>query len=455
MIGAALRFIREELDAAMREASSRPCSRLTLGPPQASAEATDPGDPGTLRMTLVRVSEEAARPPLHNTNLPEQTPPLLLHLHLLFSIDPSSYEPGLSLLSWVIGRLRDRPVYSRANTPGLPEGIEKLSFSMENLSLAEQDHLWGSLGSRHRPSVAYTVRLIAIPGEGPLALDPDPEEAPAPEGESLATRAEAGARWESLALDPRTERPLRELARHMKLRHTVHERWGFRPIGGPGPGVTALFHGPSGTGKSMAAEVLATELGLSLYRVDLAALISKYIGETEKNLGALLTRAEGFGAILLFDEADALFGEQSSVPDSHDRYANLGVAYLLRRLESYEGLSILCISMEEGLDPELRRRLRHKVPFHAPDQDQRRRIWERVFPARVPREELDPELLSRLRLSGAQIREVALGAAFLAAERGGAVRMRDLRRAALRELERIGRSPTAAELTGWPDEDGE
>ena len=175
----------------------------------------------------------------------------------------------------------------------------------------------------------------------------------------------------------------------MRHRAKVYDEWGFAEQSNRGLGLSALFSGPSGTGKTLAAEILANELRLDLFRIDLSAVVSKYIGETEKNLRRVFDAAEEGGAVLLFDEADALFGKRSEVKDSHDRYANVEVSYLLQRMEAYRGLAILTTNMKEALDPAFLRRLRFVVQFPFPDQAHRAEIWRRIFPAKTPTDELD------------------------------------------------------------------
>jgi SpoVK/Ycf46/Vps4 family AAA+-type ATPase len=229
----------------------------------------------------------------------------------------------------------------------------------------------------------------------------------------------------------------------------VYDAWGFGARSSRGLGVCALFAGPSGTGKTLAAEVLANDLRLDLYRIDLSQVVSKYIGETEKNLGAVFEAAERGGAILLFDEADALFGKRSSVKDSHDRYANIEVSYLLQRMESYRGLAILTTNQRAALDQAFLRRLRFVVTFPFPDATQRASIWARVLPDRTPTTGLDVERLARLNVTGGSIRNIALHAAFLAAAEARPVGMAQLLQAARRECAKIEKPVTAAEVGGW------
>jgi SpoVK/Ycf46/Vps4 family AAA+-type ATPase len=210
-----------------------------------------------------------------------------------------------------------------------------------------------------------------------------------------------------------------------------------------------LFAGPSGTGKTMAAEVIAAELGLDLYRIDLAGTVSKYIGETEKNLRRIFDAAEGSGAILLFDEADALFGKRSDVSDAHDRYANIEVSYLLQRMESYSGLAILTTNKRGALDEAFMRRIRFVVGFPFPDEALRREVWSRAFPAAALTEAVDFDKLARLSVPPGNIRNIALNAAFLAAGAGGPIGMAHLRQAAMAECAKIEKSPTPTEIGGW------
>ncbi len=267
--------------------------------------------------------------------------------------------------------------------------------------------------------------------------------------EDLAQRIEPAATWDDLVLPSMQQQILQEIAVHVRQRHTVYETWGFASKGARGLGISALFAGLSGTGKTMAAEVLANELRLELYRIDLSSVVSKYIGETEKNLRRVFDAAEQGGAILLFDEADALFGKRSEVKDSHDRYANIEVSYLLQRMEAYRGLAILTTNLKNALDIAFMRRLRFIVQFPFPDPAQRAEIWRRIFPAETPTEGLDVEKLARLNIAGGNIRNIALYAAFLAAETKESVKMAHLLRAAQVEFIKLEKSLTEAEVRGW------
>ena len=199
--------------------------------------------------------------------------------------------------------------------------------------------------------------------------------------EQLATRIVAKAEWEQLVLPLEQKALLRQITDQVAQRNRVYDAWGFREQMNRGLGINALFAGESGTGKTMAAEVIANELQLDLFRIDLSAVVNKYIGETEKNLRKLFDAAEDSGAILFFDEADALFGKRSEVKDSHDRYANIEINYLLQRMESYRGLAILATNMKSALDKAFMRRLRFIVDFPIPGIEERKEIWRKVFPA--------------------------------------------------------------------------
>jgi hypothetical protein len=270
-----------------------------------------------------------------------------------------------------------------------------------------------------------------------------------PKLEDLAQRIVPCADWEDLILPEPQKHVLRQLAAQVRHRMKVYETWGFSAKGRRGLGVSALFTGSSGTGKTMAAEVLARDLRLDVYRVDLASVVSKYIGETEKNLKQVFDAAEEGGVLLLFDEADALFGRRGEVRDSHDRYANIEVGYLLQRMEAYQGLAILTTNLKASLDPAFQRRLRFTVNFPFPDATQREAIWRNVFPVATPTRRLDPKKLSQLNVTGGSIRNIALNAAFLAAGLGKPVEMADLMEAARLEVPKMERSLSEAETRGW------
>lgn len=264
--------------------------------------------------------------------------------------------------------------------------------------------------------------------------------------EDLALRIVPCHTWEDIVLPDHVREQLREIAAQVANRSRVYEDWGFGAKLNRGRGISALFSGVSGTGKTLAAEILASDLDLDLFRIDLSSVVSKYIGETEKNLRRVFDAAEQSGAILLFDEADALFGKRSEVKDSHDRYANIEVNYLLQRMEDYRGLAILATNMKSHMDQAFLRRLRFLVDFPFPDAEQRTRIWQRIFPERAALEGIDYMALSRLEIPGGNIKNVSVNAAFLASREGDVIRMNHLMRAARREYEKIDRIITQAEF---------
>lgn len=266
---------------------------------------------------------------------------------------------------------------------------------------------------------------------------------------NLAQRIDPVATWDDLVLPEQQTKTLHDIAIHVRQRFKVYDEWGFASKGSRGLGISALFTGDSGTGKTMAAEVIANELRLDLYRIDISQVVSKYIGETEKNLRRIFDAAEEGGAILLFDEADALFGKRSEVKDSHDHYANIEVSYLLQRMEAYRGLAILTTNMKNALDPAFLRRIRFIVQFPFPDVSQRGRIWQRIFPANTPTERLDLNKLAKLNVAGGNIRNIALNSAFMAADEGEAVGMKHILYAAHSEYAKLEKSLSEAEIGGW------
>lgn len=261
-----------------------------------------------------------------------------------------------------------------------------------------------------------------------------------PRLDTLAQRLEVKTQdWDSLVLPEAEKKLLRQIMDQVSQRHRVYEQWGFNRRMSRGLGINALFAGESGTGKTLAAEVIAHELRLNLYRIDLSQVVSKYIGETEKNLRKLFDAAEDGGTILFFDEADALFGKRSEIKDSHDRYANIEINYLLQRMESYRGLAILATNMKSALDEAFLRRLRFIVSFPFPAFAERRRIWERAFPRETEKTRLDFEHLARFNLTGGSIQNIAVNAAFLAASARCPVTMSlilDAARSEFRKLEK-------------------
>ena len=264
--------------------------------------------------------------------------------------------------------------------------------------------------------------------------------------EELAQRIIPCYTWEDIVLPEDALHQLQEIAAQVAHRRQVYEAWGFGEKLSRGRGISVLFAGPSGTGKTMAAEILANHLQLDLYRIDLSGVVSKYIGETEKNLRKVFDAAEQSGAILFFDEADALFGKRTEVKDSHDRYANIEVNYLLQRMEDYRGLAILATNRKSALDRAFLRRLRFLVDFPFPDAESRRRIWQKVFPPQAEVDGLDYAFLARLEIPGGNIRNITLNAAFLAAGEEVPIGMAHVMHAARREYAKIDKLMTEAEF---------
>ncbi len=340
-----------------------------------------------------------------------------------------------------------------ANKPGPVEQKQLWSTALGKAA-ANLNGTLDDLAEQFRLSarmITSTGRLMAAQSE-----PPEPQEVwsacqsmARPKLDDLAQRVASLATWDDLVLPELQKQTLRQLAAQVRHRMKVYETWGFAAKGRRGLGVNALFTGVSGTGKTMAAEVLARELNLDLYRIDLSAVVSKYIGETEKNLKQVFDAAEEGGVLLLFDEADALFGKRSEVRDSHDRYANIEVGYLLQRMEAYQGLAILTTNLKSSMDTAFQRRLRFTVHFPFPDASQREAIWKKVFPEVTPTQDLDHRKLSQLNVTGGHIRNIALNAAFLAAEAGTAVGMANLVSAAKLEAQKIERPLSDAEIRGW------
>ncbi|MEJ2854004.1 MULTISPECIES: ATP-binding protein [unclassified Saccharothrix] len=268
----------------------------------------------------------------------------------------------------------------------------------------------------------------------------------------LARRIEPAVSWDDLVLPGTVVGLLRELAARAKHRGRVIDEWRMRPGGGRGRGVTGLFAGDSGTGKTMSAEVIAASLGLDLYTVNLATVVDKYVGETEKNLERIFTEAAGVNGVLLFDEADAIFGKRSEVRDAHDRYANIESAYLLQRMETFDGIAVLATNLRANLDEAFTRRLDVVVDFPVPDEDLRRALWDKCLGTTVPRTRVDLDFLAgAFDLAGGHIRSAAVTAAYLAAEAGRAMGMAEVVGAVAREYRKLGRLVGAREFGPYLD----
>lgn len=348
-----------------------------------------------------------------------------------------------------------------------------VSFDIHKPTIEEQSLLWQSSLAQIQPQLngqvkklatqfnlsPNTIRAACAEALGKITKEQEQDigqilwdacrKQARPHLDELAQRIPPTAAWEDLVLPPAQAEMLREIAAHVRQRATVYQNWGFAAKNSRGLGISALFAGASGTGKTLAAEVLAQELHLDLYRIDLSSVVSKYIGETEKNLRRVFDAAEEGGVILLFDEADALFGKRSEVKDSHDRYANIEVSYLLQRMESYPGLAIMTTNLKSSIDTAFQRRIRFVVQFSFPDATQRAEIWRRVYPANTPTDGLDAKKLAQLSVAGGNIRNIALNAAFLAADADEPVQMKHLLRAARTEYAKLEKSLTEAEIGGW------
>jgi hypothetical protein len=346
-------------------------------------------------------------------------------------------------------------------------GIGALSFEIDKPLPAEQRDAWneelGEAAEQNPVLLAgqFNLNLPAIRQIARSVLSNKPAEETAmqfqarlwdacrsrlrPRLDRLAQCIEAKATWKDLILPNEALLLLHEISDQVRQRSHVYDSWGFRRIMSRGFGISALFAGESGTGKTMAAEVIANDLQLTLYRIDLSAVVNKYIGETEKNLRRVFDAAEEVGVVLFFDEADALFGKRSEVKDSHDRYANIEINYLLQRMEAFRGLAILATNMKSALDKAFIRRLRFIVNFPFPGSAERKRIWEGVFPAddekcrlpSTPLDAVDYDQLARLNLTGGSIHNIALNAAFLAARAGTAVTMPLIFEAARTEFRKL------------------
>jgi hypothetical protein len=324
---------------------------------------------------------------------------------------------------------------ARVRADALEEVASRFELSLEQIEAAARD-----------ARAAAGLRGGAVSGDDMFAAARAQSR---PDLGNLATRIAPRRTWSDLVLpEPQIEQ-LRALCRRVRDRHRVFEDWGFGARLAAGKGVTALFAGAAGTGKTLAAEVIGRELGLDVYRLDLSAIVDKYIGETEKNLSRVFAATEHSSAILLFDEADALFGKRSEVRDSHDRYANIEVSYLLQRVEEYAGVAILATNLEASLDAAFTRRLAVTVRFPRPNEEDRHRIWTTVWPAEATlADDVDLEwLAAEYALTGGHIRNAALAGAFLAAAEGcQAISMRQVLDGVRGEFVKLGKELDAEVL---------
>ncbi|MDJ0706119.1 MAG: ATP-binding protein [Leptolyngbyaceae cyanobacterium MO_188.B28] len=393
---------------------------------------------------------------------------------------PAIGESAYASLNGMIARLIetcDRPLLITSRDPRPQRQRPLITFNITPPAPPEQRQLWRThLGDRAAALNGHIDRLVTYFNLGPpaiqracLTLQGYPDDPVSADGlpqklwqaclvqarprlGELAQPIPTKATWDDLVLPEKEIQVLKTLTAQVRQRSTVYEHWGFSKSGTRGLGISALFAGASGTGKTLAAEVIAQALHLDLYRIDLSATVSKYIGETEKNLRKIFDAAETGGAILLFDEADALFGKRSEVTDARDRYANMEVAYLLQRIEAYRGLAILTSNLKDSLDQAFLRRIRFVVSFPFPDASQREKIWRLCFPPQTPTDGLNYKKLAKLNVAGGNIRNIALNAAFLAAEAGMEVGMEQILQAAQSEYIKLERPLTDREVKGWvPD----
>ncbi len=353
-------------------------------------------------------------------------------------------------LAWALTSPTDLPVVDLPRRPWIDLPVAK--------SAASGADWQATLGSSEVAGYRLTAEQLDLVGRAASAMGGDVTAAvrrlASGHIDALATRLRPSRQWDDLVLEPRRMEQIREIAIRCRHRATVFDKWGFSRE--PSTGVVALFAGPSGTGKTMAAEVIAGDLGLDLYKIDVAALVSKYIGETEKNLSMVFDAAEASNVALFFDEADALFGKRTEVSDSHDRYANIEVSYLLQRVERYEGLVVLATNLLNNVDPAFFRRLHVVVEFPIPAPAERMRIWSQSMPAAAPvGGDLDLKFLAdRFELPGGTIRNAVLTAAFLAADTDTQISMATLVVALQQELRKMGRLVSAADFGPYAALDG-
>jgi len=359
--------------------------------------------------------------------------------------------------SWDPAWSRDVPVLVEVRPPSAPRRAELWRASMDGHDLDGLDAGEVTRHFRLTPDqvlrAARAAHLQSVVDDAGITADSLRAGARAQNAaglEILARRVQPAVAWEDLVLPGSTLAGLRELAARARNRDRVIDEWAMRPGGGRGRGITALFAGDSGTGKTMSTEVIAGELGLDLYAINLATVVDKYVGETEKNLERIFSEADGINGVLLFDEADAIFGKRSEVRDAHDRYANMETAYLLQRMESFDGLAILSTNLRANLDDAFARRLDAVIDFPMPDPGQRRHLWDRCLGSALPRhDDVDLDFAARFELSGGNIRSIAITAAYLAAEAQRPVAMADLMRATQREYRKLGRLCVESEFGSW------
>jgi ATPase family associated with various cellular activities (AAA) len=406
----------------------------------------------------------------------------------LSNLDPNQTEQQARAVSQFMVRCECPIVLTTRNPRSW--GVPSVSFEVNKPSTSEQRELWKAYMLEHQSlqgvDVAQLERQVAnlasqfhfsgtmierAVSEAFGQLEPEtlPEDTlerlhhhlwqasltltrPPLEGLTQRIVPALSASWDRLVLPGTEASILKSMVAHINQRQQVFENWGWEADSSRGLGISALFSGSSGTGKTFSAEIIAKELGVDLQRIDLPSVVSKYIGESEKTLAKIFDAAEYGGSILLFDEADAVFGKRSEVKDSNDRYANLEVSYLLQRMESFRGLVILTTNQETSMDTAFLRRIRFIVRFPTPDKNARKLLWQTIFPTDTPTHNLDYEKLAQLEVSGGNIRNIALGAAFIAAASSDAamgVNMQHLLQSAQEEIRKLKRLPRSGELNAW------
>ena len=395
----------------------------------------------------------------------------LLGGRLLLRIDAPGEEVAVRHLVQALSI----PVAIACDEPLVFPGKSATRVEMPRMRASQQAQVWRDYLGEDRPGIDGAIAALAnnfrvtpeLAETVRAALDTDAEtgtehlpldqrvwatcrDSVRPRMNELAERIESTAQWDDLVLPAREKDLLRRLTEQAGQRSRVYEEWGFGDkLQERGLGISALLSGPSGTGKTMAGQVIANALGLDLYRIDLSSVVSKWLGETEKNIRRLFDAAEEGGVVMQFDEADALFGKRSEVKDSHDRHANIEVSYLLQKLESYRGIAILTTNLKDNIDQAFMRRIRFIVDFPFPGIAERERIWRRIFPADVPLGQLDFGQLAQLNVAGGTIRNIALSGAFRAASDGAPVTMARIAAAAQCEYDKVGRMMTDKEIAGW------
>jgi hypothetical protein len=455
---------------------------ILLGPDARGAEAAAAFTARALGRALVCLDLEAAR--AQNAWPAQAAATVALRLRLRASAVLVAAQGGLERAPEIVTALRaliatGAPIFlacdAESDWRAVARSLRTVTVDLAPADFAARRQLWDAalaragldvpaavaadLADRFAFSAAQVELAVAATLDATRLRDHSPADLPALISRAarglldqrlgkLASKVSLAPTWDDLVLPGPTQTRLRELASAVKHRHLVYNEWGFSRRNDTGTGIKALFAGPSGTGKTMTAAVLANELGFDLYRIDLSGIVSKYIGETEKNLDEIFRGARAGQAMLFFDEADALFGKRSEVKDAHDRYANIEVAYLLQKLEQHDGVVILATNLKRNIDDAFARRMHYVIEFPLPDASAREALWQGMFPARVP---LGPDvdwafLARQFALSGGDIRNVALDAAFLAAQNGRVVGMKEVVRATARQMVKQGRLPSSADF---------